>query len=303
MAQEVKIDAGANVKPEGGDPPATDPRAVVVENQPQPQAGPQGSAGERGQSGAPGQNGRNGTNGRSGRNGHSGRDGHDGRPGKNADLKGVAKLVQAGDTKVEKAAKLYTDDQVGNERAQRIAADAKKKEAKKKVEHIGIWAIVALLGIIVGYLIRGRNASTARRSGDGSVNAANDPAHVRRTGEALGIPDFPRLAAGPVNELVIEWTDDKTGEQRRYRRATTDPPTAVAGYPDAQGAISGGGNAALAVAVAASEPAESVVASSVTTDCVVGTRPKDVAEVIADATKSAGKPTEEEPAEADKTEV
>ncbi len=154
----------------------------------------------------------------------------------------------------EGRAKLYTDKQVGTERDQRISADAKKKEAKKKMEHIGVWVVAALLGVIVGYLIRGRDASGIRRSGDGSVNAANDPGHVRRTGEALGIPDFPRMAVGPVSELVMEWTDDETGEQRRYRRATTDPPTAVAGYPDARGAIPGGGSAvALAVSAASLE--------------------------------------------------
>ena len=69
MAQEVIIDAGANV---GGSEDVVSPptptidleAAMTDESQSQPQAGPSGLAGEDGRDGAPGRNGRDGRDGR-----------------------------------------------------------------------------------------------------------------------------------------------------------------------------------------------------------------------------------------------
>lgn len=116
MAQEVVIDAGANVGKSGEDmqsstdnPPMIDMEAGMTESQSQPQVGPSGLVGESGKNGAPGQNGRDGAKGRSGHNGR------DGRPGRDTDPRMVTKMVlvelektQRGETPAEWA-KPYLD--------------------------------------------------------------------------------------------------------------------------------------------------------------------------------------------------
>lgn len=180
------------------------------------------------------------------------KDGKNIRPHEKAEFERVVTVIgrvqqqlRAEIAAAEGRAKSYTDSQVGNEREQRISADAKKRKGVQSMLEGILGAIIgAAVVLAAAYFIWGRRPSQAAGPNEdyvGQLGAERD---------ALGEPDPGGAVFGSlVRQRTSRYQRDECGRITAISRRVVEPAVGWVNAGTVPDTSAGGGNAALAISV------------------------------------------------------